>query len=211
MHDSLYKSYSLIMKNLGFDRSISLLIHQLQLSEGQYHTILDAGCGTGISGLTLAQRFPDASVLFTDINNHLLNKVQTNAKQKDIALSRLSFAHADITTPEKVRFTNSKETVLTADQFDIVLTGAVIGYSENQKETLKKLMRLVKPNGYFINIEMNQRFFGRAVSKKYQYPIIPLATMEHIIQSNNFKLTEISVDTFPAKLTRTCYVAQKIT
>jgi ubiquinone/menaquinone biosynthesis C-methylase UbiE len=199
------------MKNLGFDRSISTFIRQLPLSEGLYSNILDAGCGTGVSGLTFATRFPDASIVFTDINESLIKDVQANAKQQKIPLKQLSFGYADITTPEKICLVNDKETRLTAAQFDIVLTGAVIGYSANQEETLKKLMRLVKPNGYFINIEMNQNFFGRMVSKKYQYPIMPLSSMEDIIQSNGFKLTQVSVNTFPATLTRTCYIARKMT
>jgi ubiquinone/menaquinone biosynthesis C-methylase UbiE len=197
------------MKNLGFDSSIAQFIQTLPLVEGDYVRILDAGCGTGVIGLTLAKRFPESSVLFTDINKQLINKVLSNAKKSEGLLERLAVGEADIATPNKVILTNNKDIKLTDERFDIVSTGAVIGYSTNQSDTLSALMRLVKPKGYFINIEMNDKLAGRAISRRYQYPVMPLADMEQIISANGFNLRHIAVDTFPARLTRTCYLAQK--
>ncbi|MCK5809792.1 MAG: class I SAM-dependent methyltransferase [Cocleimonas sp.] len=209
MHDNLYKSYSFIMKNLGFDASIADFIKKLPLADGCYKNILDAGCGTGSIGLTLAKRYPQSSIMFTDINKNLLSSVIHNAEKKGISPKRLSLAQADISVPKKLRLQNKKERRLSDSEFDIVATGAVIGYSQNPKSTIEALLSLVKPQGYFINIEMNQGFFGKAVSKKYQYPVMGLTEMEAIIKSNGFELMLIDVDTFPAKLTRTCYVARK--
>jgi ubiquinone/menaquinone biosynthesis C-methylase UbiE len=197
------------MKNLGFDASIADFIKKLPLVDGCYKNILDAGCGTGSIGLTLAQRYPQSSVMFTDINKNLLSSVIDNAEKKGISSKRLSFAQADISSPKQLTLQTNQESRLSDADFDIVATGAVIGYSQNPKSTLEALLSLVKPKGYFINIEMNQGFLGKAVSKKYQYPVMALTEMETIIQSNGFELMLIDIDTFPAKLTRMCYVARK--
>jgi ubiquinone/menaquinone biosynthesis C-methylase UbiE len=197
------------MKNLGFDASIASFIKQLPLLDGRYQHILDAGCGTGVIGLTLAQRFPDASVLLTDINKQLMSEMLSNVEQNETLLARLAVGEADIAIPNKVTLANNEEITLANEKFDIVSTGAVIGYSRHQEESLKALMRLVKPQGYFINIEMNDKLGGKMVSKRYQYPVMPLVEMERIIDDNGFSLHKITVDTFPARLTRTCYLAQK--
>lgn len=210
MQDSLYKSYSFIMKNLRFDASISEFIKKIHLSDRNHKKILDVGCGTGVIGLTLAKRYSESSVLFTDINKKSLHDVRDNAEKKDILSKRLSFGQSDITTPKKITMLDNKELDLSDFKFDIVSTGAAIGYSKNQEETIKELLSLVKENGYFINVEMNQYFFGKAVSKKYQYPIMPLSNMEEIINSSGFKLIPTLVNTFPARLTRTCYIAHKL-
>ncbi|MCK5917391.1 MAG: methyltransferase domain-containing protein [Cocleimonas sp.] len=209
MNDGLYKSYSFIMKNLGFDASIAAFIKKLNIRDGSYNRILDAGCGTGTIGMALAKRYPEASIMFTDINKTLLDEVTSKGEKEGFLSSRLSFAHADISSPKTLTLQTNKAVHLSDAEFDIVATGAVVGYSQNQKKTLEELLSLVKPKGYFINIEMNQGFFGSIVSKKYQYPVMPLAEMESIIKSTGFELMSIEVDTFPAKLTRTCLIAYR--
>ncbi len=203
----MYKSYSFIMKNLGFDASISKFLKEINIANENYKNILDVGCGTGVIGLSLAERYRNCSILFTDINQNLLNQAKKNAEEKQIEAKRLSFGISDITTPKKITSTNS--IILKDATFDIVATGAVIGYSQNQKQTIEDLLSLVKPNGYFINIEMNEGFFGKNVSRRYKYPIMPLAEIEKLIKLNGFELVSIPVTIFPAKLTRTCYIARK--
>jgi ubiquinone/menaquinone biosynthesis C-methylase UbiE len=197
------------MKNLGFDASISKFLTEINIANEDYKNILDVGCGTGVIGLSLAERYANSSILFTDINKNLLNQAKNNAEQKKIETKRLSFAISDITAPKKITLTNNNSAHLKDATFDIVATGAVIGYSHNQEQTIEDLLSLVKPNGYFINIEMNEDFFGRMVSKKYKYPIMPLSEIEKLIKLNGFELVSIPVTTFPAKLTRTCYIARK--
>ncbi len=210
MLQSLYASYALGMKALGFERSISSFIESLDLDHPNDARILDVGCGTGIIGLTLMQDRPESTLVATDLNSDLLHQTRLNAKERGINESRITLGISDITNPREAKSINIPSKQLNIEKFDIVSTGAAIGYSQNQENTLKILLNMVKPNGYFINIEMNEQFFGRITSRKYCYPIIPLSDMKEIIENAGFTVTSIPVDRFPARLTRTCYIARRM-
>ena len=206
---SLYASYALGMKVLGFERSISSFIESLNLEYPQNAAIIDVGCGTGIIGLTLMKNHHDSQLVATDLNKDLLKQTGKNAETMNIVKSRISLGISDISTPKEATSIEPDTNKIEIKEFDIVSTGAAIGYSQNQESTIHTLLKMVKPNGFFINIEMNENFFGRVTSKKYHYPIIPLSSMEKIIRQAGFEVTSIPVTSFPARLTRTCLIARR--
>jgi len=207
---SLYSSYAFGMKILGFERSISNFILGLNLDYPNDATILDVGCGTGIIGLTLMQGHSDSTLISTDLNSELLLQTKRNAQKMGIEESRITLGISDITQPNKAKSITSPSTFLEIGDFDVISTGAAIGYSKSQEATIITLLDMVKPNGYFINIEMNENLIGKLISKKYCYPILPLSKMEKIIKNRGFNVTSVPVSIFPANLTRTCYIARKI-
>ncbi|MDM8566753.1 methyltransferase domain-containing protein [Candidatus Halobeggiatoa sp. HSG11] len=207
---SLYGSYAFGMKILGFERSISNFILSLNLEYPSDSKILDVGCGTGIIGLTLMNERPNSTLIATDLNSDLLLRTKQNAKKMGIEESRITLGMSDISQPNKAKSITNPSTFLEIDKFDIVSIGATIGYSKSQETTITTLLDMVKHNGYFINIEMNENLIGKLVSKKYCYPILPLSKMENIIKSCGFNVTSVPISTFPANLTRVCYIARKI-
>lgn len=170
----LYSSYAFSMKILGFERSISNFILGLNLDYPNNAKILDVGCGTGIIGLTLMQGHSDSTLISTDLNSELLLQTKRNAQKKEIEESRITFLISDINQPNKAKLTTSPPKPFEIGNFDVISTGAAIGYSKSQETTFKTLLDMVKPNGYFINIEMNENLTGKLISKKYCYPILPL-------------------------------------
>jgi ubiquinone/menaquinone biosynthesis C-methylase UbiE len=196
------------MNHFGFDKSIGKEVENLKIffEKTSPIKVLDAGCGTGIIGLTLCEKLNVSDLLFTDINTYLLNHVKKNtfACTKK---TKISFAYSDISSPDEIKI-NNDYTQLAPQSFDIVATGAALGYAKDQKYSLEKLLSLVKPDGYFLNIEMNEGVFGKFVSWKYKYPIIALSKIEEIIKHNNFLLTKKEDLFFPASLTRVCYLAK---
>lgn len=209
LQKSLYASYALGMKALGFERSISSFIDALNLDYPNDAEIIDVGCGTGIIGLTLMNNHSMSTLIATDLNEDLLKQTRSNADERGINNSRIILGVSDISDPKKAWSVEEQDKQLTINEFDIVSTGAAIGYSQNQEDSIKILLNMVKPKGYFINIEMNEHFFGRATSKKYHYPIMPLLNMKKIIEDYGFTVTSIPVNKFPAQLTRTCLIARR--
>ncbi len=90
MNFNLYNSYCLAMNLLGFDRQISHFINDLVLDHQDIETILDVGCGTGVMGLQLLQRFSGATLLATDIQERFLQGVLSNSEKVGIEQERVS-------------------------------------------------------------------------------------------------------------------------
>ena len=206
--DSLYRSYGLGMKILGMEHSIQEFIFNLPLDYFPNTNILDAGCGTGIIGLSLLKKYRNSRLLATDINPELLKHTQKNALRSGINLSQIRIGLADISAPNEVKDLKGKTLKLAPASFEVVATGGVIGYSKNPIKTVETLFSLVKPNGYFLNIEMNNKRIGKIVAKKYHYLTPPEKFFKGMAERHGFELEVIPVHLFPASLTRVCYLAK---
>lgn len=205
---ALYRSYALGMKLLGFERSIAAFLRTLDLHLPADASILDVGCGTGIIGLTLLRRFPQASLIATDLNPALLEQVRRNAVAQGVE-GRIRLGVSDISQPDVLTPLDGSTAGPRLTAFDMVATGAVIGYSRDQERTIDGLLEMVRPDGYFLNIEMNETLVGRLTSRRYRYRVIPLSRMQQALARGGFDVVRIPVGTFPARLTRTCFLARR--
>ncbi len=206
----LYKIYGWGMRLLGYDRSISNFIKKLNVHCPVDSKILDVGCGTGVVGLSLMEKIPKASLLATDLDQRLLHQVMANAKEYRLDKSRVSVGLSDVTSPDNVTLTDSS-ILLKQKHFDIVSASGTIGYSKNQEKTIRKLLSLIKPGGYFIDMEMNEHLFARLVAYRYQYSIMSISNMKRIIESEGYsvEIIPLTFKNFPANLTRLCIIAQR--
>jgi len=211
INDNVYKYYGLGMRLIGYDRSIATLVKKLDLDCPPEAKILDAGCGTGAMGLSLAKKFQKSTLLATDIDPRLLQLVTARAKKGRLDPSRISVGFSNITTPHRVSLSNRPLISLEQGTFDIVSSGACIGHSDNTENTIKILLSLVKPGGYFISLEMNHHFIGRYIAAKFSYPRLDLAHMKSLIESEGFsaELIPLTLKHFPANLTRVFLIARK--
>ena len=57
--------------------------------------ILDVGCGSGVLGLTLASKFPEAEVILSDVSPDALSLSKENAEQLGL-LSKVHFIQSDL-------------------------------------------------------------------------------------------------------------------
>ena len=208
-HGALYSTYAFLIKLFGFERSIARFLEQLDLALPADAAILDVGCGTAIIGLSLMSRAPRSTLVATDLNQDLLEEARQNAIAHDIDPARLTIGVSDISHPEIVKSLDGSPVAMTGRTFDIVATGAVIGYARDEERALVTLLDMVKPRGYFLNIEMDERPIGRMTSKRYHYPVMPLSRMEELIAGRGFEITRLQVRTFPARLTRMCFLARR--
>ena len=112
-------------------------------------SILDIGCGTGLVSVTLARQLPHAQIigidLFHGVSGHSPSQPTRNAKLEDVA-NRVSFKQGNLL---KIPFPNNS--------FDLVTAGSVLHELHSDElclQALHEIMRVLKPNGKFISVEM---------------------------------------------------------
>jgi ubiquinone/menaquinone biosynthesis C-methylase UbiE len=200
----LSKLYAAILKLLGYERGIGRFLDRVPLARPEDCRILDVACGSGIVGLTLAQRFPRSTLLATDLQANFLQETQSNARQRGFDTRRVSVGTSDLSEPRKVTCPDGAERELRDASFDIVSVGGALGYAQDVEHTARELIRLAKPGGYFINVEMNTGIVGRFVAWLYSYRPLPTSTLEQIAAEGGHQLSLIrfSLREFPANLTR---------
>lgn len=210
----LYKNgrtYDFFMKALGYEGSIDRFLDHLDVDCRKDCHIMDAGCGTGILGLHFLERFPEATLHATDIEEGFLTATRANAVRRGIDPDRLTLGVGDISAPNVWKTLDGGIEDLPPETFDLICVGAVIGYATDTEASLRMLVDLLAPGGYLLNIEMNESLTGRLVSNRYHYRNISLARMNSVIEDAGCEImsTPLRMKHLPAKLTRTAIVARK--
>jgi ubiquinone/menaquinone biosynthesis C-methylase UbiE len=107
--------------------------------------ILDVGCGDGILGRQLLDRFPTAHVTFTDFSEPML----AAARDKLADPSRATVLKADFSEPSWL------DTVMHRSPFDVVVSGFAIHHLADvrKKALYAEIHVAVSPGGIFLNLE----------------------------------------------------------
>ena len=214
LNPTLYKSsrtYDFFMKLLGYENAIGRFLQQVQIDCPSDCRVLDAGCGTGLLGFHFLDRFPQATLVATDLEPNFLRLTIANAGKRGIDRDRIQIGVADISTPNVLTTLDGDSCSLKDSSFDLICVGAVVGYAEDTEASIRGLIRLIAPGGYLINIEMSESLTGRFVSKRYQYRNITLSRMQEVIRDVGCDVTatRLNLRHLPAKLTRTAIIARK--
>jgi len=107
-------------------------------------TFLDLGCGDGFLGHFIYQIFPEASGVFIDISEEMINK----ARKRDIN-QQSEFIIQDFGEPG---WFNS---ISCTDKFDLIISGYAIHHitNQNKQRLYREIFELLNPKGVFINLE----------------------------------------------------------
>ena len=210
----LYKSsqtYDFLIRLLGYERGIDRFLRNLAIETASECRILDAGCGTGLLGLHFLERFPNATLVATDLEPNFLHATQNNAERRGIDPIRMTLGTSDISAPQNLTTLDGATRELEEASFNVICTGAVLGYADDTERSVRSLLRLLVPGGYLINVEMNEGLVGRFVSSRYHYRNISLARMSRVIEDEGCEVSrrKLRLTHLPANLTRVGIVARK--
>ncbi len=126
--------FDLVTKPTGADRARSALLEQAELRPGQQ--VLDIGCGTGTLAILLKRLHPELEVVGLDPD------------PKALALARRKAQRAAVSPRFDRGF--SEALAYAADSFDHVFSSFMFHHlqSNQKKETLREIRRVLKPGGY---------------------------------------------------------------
>jgi ubiquinone/menaquinone biosynthesis C-methylase UbiE len=210
---NLYKKsriYDFFMRSFGYEQSIRRFLKQVDLPYTGAAKVLDAGCGTGILGLSMLARFPEATLVATDLEPNFLLATLSNAKRWAIGSDRIQVGISNITDPAWVTM-ESHSVQLKDNSFDIICLGGVIAYSACIETSLNVLVRLLKPGGTLVDLDMSESPAARFVAKRYDYANLPLTRLVDILRVAGCEVAiqKLGLKHMPASLTRTGIIARK--
>lgn len=99
-------------------------------------SVLEVGCTNGFSSIEIS-RITKCNVVGIDINNLSINNAKAKAEAHGLDESVVSFV-----------FANADELPFADNSFDLVICGNALSFMEDEKKSLKEIMRVVKPSGF---------------------------------------------------------------
>lgn len=140
--------------------------------------ILDLACGKGAVAINLASKFK-ANVLGVDLMSDFIIEANRKAVEWNVT-ENCKFITADI-----------NEIIMEEKQYDVVIFGAAANILGTPNETLKKLKKTIRPDGYIIIDEAylpDNRTNDSIQYKNYDY--MPRQHWLKLFQDNHLKLLE---------------------
>ena len=129
----------------GADLQLEVMGKIVELWIPRPSRILDVGCGDGILGRMLLEKFPSVRVTFTDFSDPMLAAVRAKLANS----SRATVLKADFSDPSWL------EAVADKGPFDVVVSGFAIHHqADGRKKALyAEIHGILAPGGVFLNLE----------------------------------------------------------
>ncbi len=151
--DEVWKLPAIVNRFLSFraaipmaQEQIGVMVSILNSRSERVERFLDLGCGDGILGAAVLGAFPSSRGVMVDFSEPMLD--QARAQLADYA-SQLTFMNFDYGNPEWATAVRSE------GPFDAIVSGYSIHHQPNERKRplYKEIYTLLRPGGWFINVE----------------------------------------------------------
>lgn len=124
---------------------IELMLRLMEASQPRLEHFLDLGCGDGILGRAILDRFPQAQGTFVDFSEAMLQA----ARERVPAPAQAAFFLQDYGQPDWVAVVQPR------GPFDVIVSGFSIHHQPDRRkrEIYEEVYGLLKPGGLFLNLE----------------------------------------------------------
>lgn len=122
-----------VTKHMGGMEATDELAALCQIAEG--HSILEVGCGTGVTACHLAKRY-GCQVIGVDLSGEIVRWALRRARRKGIE-HRVDFRTAD-----------AQNLPFEEHRFDAVLCESVTSFPQDKQRAVNEYVRVTKPGGY---------------------------------------------------------------
>lgn len=205
-------AYDAVLTFSGFRRGVENFLDRLEFSLPSSPKILDAGCGTGLMARYLLRRFPDARIVASDIDRGMLQEIQRLAAEEGLPQEQIVIAEGDLSMPERIRVLGTGEYVAVSENsFDGIFISGALEHVP-LAETVRRLVRLLKPGGTFFNLGMRRNSAGAILSMMYDcrpYTVAEMRTAYEEAGLADIQVLRLGAEDFPANLLRVAVMAQK--
>lgn len=129
----------------GEDLQFSVICEIIKQWADNPSVIMDLGCGSGVLGSLLLDKFPRATGVFVDFSDTML----------DAARNTLGDYPNSILLNTDFGFNSWVESVGPLKPFDVIVSGFAIHHQpdDRKKELYRELLQLLTPGGVFLNLE----------------------------------------------------------
>jgi ubiquinone/menaquinone biosynthesis C-methylase UbiE len=110
--------------------------------------ILDAGCGSGATNVTLAEQLPESELVGIDLSDPLLEIAGRTAEEMGLG-PRVSFRKADVS-----------DLPFPDNSFDVLLNVNVVHLVENPDRMFAEMERVLKPTGALFLADLRRSLLG---------------------------------------------------
>ncbi|HNQ96116.1 MAG TPA: methyltransferase domain-containing protein [Anaerolineales bacterium] len=151
--DEIWKLPAIVNRFLSYraaiplaQEQISVMMSILKTRKQPIQRFLDLGCGDGILGAAILGEYPSARGVFVDFSESMLELAREGLKEY---ADQLAFENLDYGDQAWVNRIDSK------GPFDAVVSGYSIHHQPDsrKRQIYEEIFSLLKPDGWFVNIE----------------------------------------------------------
>lgn len=105
-------------------------------------SVIDLGCGPGVSAFALAESLPDAQVVGIDLSHEMIRRARRHHRRRFAALDNVAFQQAD-----------AQELPFADDTFELAFGHSFLYLVPDRDRVLREVHRVLQPGGILLLME----------------------------------------------------------